>query len=196
MDEIRGGLWSKYIEVDQVKTRLSVLLCILSSISVMPLCFDAFVCGARLFITWHHHKGYHQAAKRQPAHTMRLDRAISRHRKVGSQIAKVLGPGWRLKDNENMHDSWTWDETENGPSPCNMQRPGLPSRCRDYGHLLLKRKGATFVKGSLQRRTGMMIVGKPAAMCSTTYERVCTCVHVHVCRCEHSRARTCVCARV
>ena len=70
MDEIRDALWSKYIEVDQVKTRLSVLFCILSSIIVMPLCFDAGVCGARLFITWHFHKGYHQAAKRQPAHTM------------------------------------------------------------------------------------------------------------------------------
>ena len=45
MDEIRGGLWSKYIEVDHVQTRLSVLLCILSSISVMPLGFDA---GVRL----------------------------------------------------------------------------------------------------------------------------------------------------
>ena len=82
-------------------------------------------CEARLFITWRHHKGYHQAALRQPAHTMRLDRAISRHRKVGSQIAEVLGPGWRLKDNENMHDSWTWDETENGPSPCTMHREAV-----------------------------------------------------------------------
>ena len=98
-----GVAFGQYIEVDQVKTRLSVLLCILSSISAMPLGFDAAVrldSSSLGIIT----KG---TTRLQNVNTLTrcLDRAISRHRKVGSQIAKVLGPGWRLKDNENMHDS-------------------------------------------------------------------------------------------
>ena len=121
MDEMRGGLRSKYIEVDHfqtecylawhLQTRLSAAMCICdsipSSIRVMPLCFSAGVgleCSKLGIIT----KG---TTRLQNVNTLTrcLDRAISRHRKVGSQIAKVLGPGWRLKDNENMHVSWTWD---------------------------------------------------------------------------------------